>query len=78
MLNGSAEALEYSVKDDLSIGQRAQVHDSAIFVLAFDVAQLVLVPACLTLAWLCDEESLGIGEPQPGLGIEPPDIKYCY
>lgn len=54
------------MKDDLGIDQRAQVHDSAMFVLSFDVAQLVLVPTCFTLAWLCDGESLDVGEPQPG------------
>lgn len=66
-------ALESSMKDDLGIDQHAQVNDSDMFLPAFDVAQLLLVPACFTLAWLCDGQSLDIGEPQPGLGLETPE-----
>lgn len=65
-------ALEHAAKDDLDAGRRAQALDPAVLVLALDVTWLVLVPARLAPAWLCGGESPGVGEPQPGLGLEPP------
>lgn len=65
-------ALEHAAKDDLDAGRRAQALDPAVLVLALDVARLVLIPARLAPAWLCGGESPGVGEPQPGLGLEPP------
>lgn len=68
-------ALEHAPKDDLDAGWRAQALDPAVLVLAFDVARLVLVSARLSPARLCGGESPGMGEPQQGLGLEPPDIQ---
>lgn len=69
-------ALEHAAKDDLDAGRRAQALDPAVLVLAFDVTRLVLVPARLAPAWLCGGESPGVGEPQRGLGLEPPDTQW--
>lgn len=65
-------AFVHAAKDDLDAGRRAQAPDPAVFVLAFDVARLILVPARLSPALLCGEESPGVGESQPGPGLEPP------
>lgn len=65
-------AFVHAAKDDLDAGRRAQAPDPAVFVLAFDVARLILVSASLSPVLLCGDESPGVGEPQPGPGLEPP------
>lgn len=66
-------AFEHAAKDDLDAGWRAQAPDPAVFVLAFDVARLILVATRLTPVLLCGEESPSVGKPGPGPGLEPPD-----
>lgn len=68
-------ALEHAAKNDLDAGRCAQALDPAVLVLAFDVARLVLVPACLAPARLRGGEPPGVRQPQQGLGLEPPDIQ---
>lgn len=64
-------AFVHAAKDDLDAGRCAQAPDPAVFVLAFDVARLILVSTRLSPGLLCGEESPGVGEPQPGAGLEP-------
>lgn len=54
-------SLEHAAKDDLDAGRRTQALDPAVLVLAFDVARLVLVPACLAPARLQGGESPSVG-----------------
>lgn len=54
-------ALEHAAKNDLDAGRCAQALDPAVLVLAFDVARLVLVPACLAPAGLRGGEPPGVG-----------------
>lgn len=70
-------ALVHAAKDDLDASRRAQAPNPAVLVLAFDVARLILVSARLAPGLLRGGESPGVGEPQPGPGLQPPGIKQC-
>lgn len=65
-------AFVHAAKDDLDAGRCAQAPDPPVFVFAFDVARLILISTRLSSVLLCGEKSPGIGEPQPGAGLQPP------
>lgn len=62
----------HAAKNDLDAAWLAQAPNPTMLVLALDVARLILVPARLAPGLLHGGESPGVGEPQPGPGLEPP------
>lgn len=66
-------ALQHAAEDDLHAGRRAQPADPTVFVLALDVAGLVLVPARAAAGLLLHGgEPPSVREPHPDPRLEPP------